>query len=463
MTGLADIAPDGAGTGADTTGPRGTVAVAPQSYQQEWMAAGKLQHPNPGWNVRLFWRFTGPLDHRALLAALAEVVRRHEVLRTTHAVRDGAAVQVVHRPRRPDVGVSDLRRQSAALRATELDRLARAQHGLALDHARGPLLRGQLVRAGDQDTYLLLTVDHAICDGWSSGLLRSELAAAYAGTVTRRPVRLPDLPLQYRDFATAQRAAAAAGEYDGQLDWWAGRLDPGALGLAAAVPRDVPGYTGVRYRLVVPAAVADRLRRLRTTMFLTLLTALSGALAQRTETGDVAVASMVAGRRRPEHRWLVGMVANPVVVRTTVPAGGTFAQLLDRVRAGVVAAGIRQEAPWPLVARRAGVGAAQIWLNVAPPPSRARFPGVAVDPDALPQDYEIDVPAVAWRGEMLVCTVVDSGPGADVVALLDYNARQLTATTVAGLAVDIADLLAAAAADPRAPLSPLGSRPPLTS
>ena len=281
--------------------------------------------------------------------------------------------------------------------------------------------------------------------------------------MTRKDARLPDLPLQYRDFATAQRAAAAAGEYDGQLDWWAGRLDPGALGLAAAVPPDVSGYTGVRYRLVVPAAVADRLRRLRTTMFLTLLTALSGALAQRTETGDVAVASLVAGRRRPEHQRLVGMFANPVVVRTTVPAGGTFAQLLDRVRAGVVAAGTRQEAPWPLVARRAGVGAAEIWLNVAPPPSRARFPGVAVDADALPQDFETDVPAAAWRGEMLVCTVVDSGPGADVVALIDYNARQLTATTVAGLAVDIADLLAAAAADPRAPLPPLGSRPPLPS
>ena len=134
-------------------------------------------------------------------------------------------------------------------------------------------------------------------------------------------MRLPDLPLQYRDFATAQRAAAAAGEYDGQLDWWAGRLDPGALGLAAAVPRDVSGYTGVRYRLVVPAAVADRLRRLRTTMFLTLLTALSGALAQRTETGDVAVASMVAGRRRPEHRRLVGMVADQPPVLRPAPAG----------------------------------------------------------------------------------------------------------------------------------------------
>src|SRR6185312_10393571 len=186
--------------------------------------------------------------------------------------------------------------------------------------------------------------------------------------------------------------------------------------------------------------------RLPTTMFLTLLTALTGVLAQRTATGDVAVASMVAGRSRPEHRRLVGMVANPVVVRTAVPAGGTFAQMLDRVRAGVVAAGTRQDAPWPLVARRAGVGAAEIWLNMAPPPELARFPGVAVDTDVLPRDVEIDVPAAAWRGEMLVCTVVDSGPGTDVLATIDYNARQLTATTVAGLAVDIADLLAAAAA-----------------
>jgi len=178
VTGLADTAPDGAGTGAGAAGARGAVAVAPQSYQQEWMAAAKLQHPNPGWNVHLFWRFTGRLDPGALLAALGDVVRRHEVLRTTHAVQDGQAVQVVHRPRRPEVGVSDLRRQSATLRATELDRLVRAQHALALDHTRGPLLRGELVRAGDQDTYLLVTVDHAVCDGWSSGLLRSELAAA---------------------------------------------------------------------------------------------------------------------------------------------------------------------------------------------------------------------------------------------------------------------------------------------
>ena len=89
---------------------------------------------------------------------------------------------------------------------------------------------------------------------------------AYARAVTGRPVRLPDQPLQYRDFATAQRAAAAAGDYDGQVDWWAARLDPRALGLAAALPRDGSGYTGVRYRLVVhrgkgEPALLDRLHR----------------------------------------------------------------------------------------------------------------------------------------------------------------------------------------------------------
>jgi hypothetical protein len=438
----------------------GPGVVAPQSFQQEWMAAGKLRHPNPGWNMLLFWRFTGPLDRGALLAGLDAVVGRHEVLRSTHAEDGGRAVQVVHPHGPPAIGTVDLRDAEPADRAAELDRLARAQHGLALDHARGPLLAGTLVRAAQDDTYLLLTIDHAVCDGWAVGVLRSELTAAYTGLVTGRGVRLWELPGQYRDFAGGQRAAAAAGDFDRQLDWWGDRLDPGALGLAAAVPSAVDGFRSAQHRMVLPAAVVDRLRRLPGTLYMTLLAGLTGALARRTTTGDVAVASLVAGRR-PEHQRLVGMFANPVLVRTAVPAAGSYAELLDRVRTGVTAAGARQEAPWPLVARRAGIAAAEIWLNVAPPPSPARFRGLAVDTDALPHDYPIDVPAAAWHGEMLICNFVDTGPGTEVVGLLDYNCRQLSAATVAELAGDVLDLLTDAGADPAVRLPPPASRPPL--
>lgn len=437
------------------------VVTAPQTYQQEWMAAGKLRQPNPGWNMLLFWRFTGPLDRGALLAGLAEVVRRHEVLRTTHAVRGDRPVQVIHPHRPPPITTVDLRSATPAERAAELDRLARMQHGLALDHRTGPLLTGTLVRAADDDAYLLVTIDHAVCDGWAVGVLRAELTAAYAGLVTGRGVRLWELPLQYRDVAAGQRADAAAGRYDEQLDWWAGRLDPAALGLAAAVPVEVGGFRSAQHRLEVPAPVADRLRRLPGTLFMTLLAGLTGTLARRTGTGDVAVASLVAGRNRPEHQRLAGMFANPVVVRTAVPAAGSYLELLGRVRTGVLAAGARQDAPWPLVAARAGVGAAEVWLNVAPPPSPTRFRGLAVDTDALPHDYPIDVPAAAWRGEMLIANFVDTGPGTGIVGLLDYNSRQLSGQDVAELGQDLLDLLTAAAGDPGVRLPPPDSRPPL--
>ena len=421
------------------------------------MAAGKLEHPNPGWNMLLFWRFSGPLDRGALLSGLDTVVARHEVLRTTHA-RHG--LQVVHPAAPLDLPTADLRGLSTGDRAAELDRLARVQHGLAPDHARGPLLTGTLVRAADDDAYLLLTVDHSVCDGWGVGVLRSELTAAYAGTVSGRGVRLWELPMHYRDFAAGQRAAAAAGDFDAQLDWWADRLDDGALGLTAAPP-EVGGFRSAQHRMVLPAAVVDRLRRLPGTLYMTLMAGLTGALARRTATGDVAVASLVAGRGRPDRQRLVGMFANPVVVRTAVPDGGSYGQLLDRVRAGVTAAGARQDAPWPLVARRTGLGAAAIWLNVAPPASPARFRGLTVDTDALPHDYPIDVPQPAWHGEALIANFVDTGPGTDVVGLLDHNARQLSPATVAELAGDLLDLLTAAAADPGVGLPPFGSRPPL--
>jgi len=435
-------------------------ATAPLSFQQEWMAAGKLRHPNPGWNMLLPWRLTGPLDRGALLAGVDAVIARHEVLRTTHAVDGhGRPAQVVHPHRRPDVEELDLRRLSPSSRATELAQLARERHGRAHDHALGPLFAGTLVRCPDDETYLLFAIDHSVCDGWSIGVLLAELTAAYNGGITRRGQRLWPLPGQYRDFAVDQRRAAAEGCFDDQLDWWAGRLEPGMLGLAAAAPPGVDGYRSAQHPLAVPAAVAERLRRLRGTLFMTLLSGLAAALARRTETGDVAVTSLAACRGRTEHQRLIGLFANPMVVPTAVAGAGSFAGLLDRVRSGVVAANSRQDAPFPLVAERTGVAAPEIWLNVAPRPALARFRGLAVDTDALRHDYPIDVPAAAWRGEMLICNLADTGAG--LVGLIDYNRNQLDAETVAELAADFVGLLTEAARDPGAPLPAPASRPPL--
>jgi hypothetical protein len=432
-------------------------ATAPLSFQQEWMAAGKLRHPNPGWNMLLPWRLTGPLDRGALLSAIDAVIARHEVLRTTHEIDAGDnPVQVVHRHHRTEVEEVDLRRLPAAARATELARLAGERHSQAHNHIRGPLFAPTLVRCADDEAYLLFAVDHSVCDGWSIGVLLGELSAAYNGTVTGRGLRLWPLPGQYRDFAVAQRRLAAAGGFDEQLDWWAGRLAAGTLGQAAAPPSEVDGYRSAQHPLTVPAEIADGLRRMRGTLFMTLLTGLAATLARRTETGEVAVTSMAACRGRAEHQRLIGLFANPFVVPTTVAGAGSFAALLDRVRSAVVMTNSRQDVPFRLVAERTGVTAPEIWLNVAPRPSLTRFRGLTVDTDSLRHDYPIDVPAAAWRGEMLICNLADTGTG--LSGLIDYNRNQLDAQTVAELAADFVELLGTAARDPGTPLPPPGTR-----
>lgn len=439
-------------------------APVPAGFGQRFMAAGKREHPNPGWNMLLPWRLTGRLDRAALLGGIDAVVERHEVLRTT--VGDGPGgrpVQVVHPHRTVEIPEVDLRGRTDADCGSTLDRLARERHALALDHTRGPLIAGTLVRAADEEAYLLLTVDHSACDGWSIGVILAELTAFYNGTVTGRGARLWPLPGQYRDFALAQHRTAGTGGYAEQLAFWADRLAPRPAPLGLAYQRsDVDGYRSGQHPVLIEAAVAHRLRALgrrgRTTLFMTLLTGLAAALARRTEHGDVAVTSLVAGRRQVEHQRLVGMFANPVVLRTATAGAGTFAALAERVRRGVLEAYGRQDVPFPLVAERTGVRAAEVWLNVAPPPALARFRDLAVDTRALPRDYPIDVPAEAWRGEKLICNLADTG--GQIVGLLDYNRNQLDADTVRVIADDLLAILAAAAADPDTPLPPAGDRPP---
>jgi hypothetical protein len=437
-----------------------------QSFMQEYLSAGKLEHPNPGWNMLLPWRLRGPLVPDALRRGLDTVVARHEVLRTGLGRDGGRPVQLV-RPHAPvPLPVVDLRGLADADRASTLDRIARRQHAISFRHADGPLLAAKLVRVADQDHYLLTTVDHAVCDGWSIGVILAELSAVYSGQVAGRDRRLWPLPAQYRDFAVRQRELAMAGGFDRQLDYWAGRLArPGPLGLdcrpAAADPAG--GYRSGQVPVHIPTALAGRLRGLgqrhRVTLFMTLLAALSAVLARHAERGDVAVTTLAAGRKQAEYQRLVGLFANAVVLRTALAGAGSFAELLGRVKRTVLDAFGRQDAPFPLVAERTGVTGAEIWLNVAPPPPRSRFRDLEVDTRALPRDYPIDVPAGSWRGEKLICNLTDTG--AEIVGLLDYNTLRLERPAIEELAAAFLAVLRDAVDDPSRALPPVGGRGPL--
>ncbi|HEY4575090.1 MAG TPA: amino acid adenylation domain-containing protein, partial [Thermoanaerobaculia bacterium] len=232
----------GLGERAEPIAPRMDSGPAPLSHaQQRLWFLDRLQPGQAVYNLPVLFAVAGPLAADALAAALAETVRRHDVLRTTFQVEEesGDPVQWVAAPAPWPLPRVDLAGLPAARRAAEADRLLAAERRLPFDLARGPLLRALLVRLGPHDHRLALTMHHIVSDGWSIGVLRRELQALYGAAAAGRPSPLPEPAVQYADFAVWQRRWLAGGEQEAQLAWWRQTLagDPPALDLPTDRPR----------------------------------------------------------------------------------------------------------------------------------------------------------------------------------------------------------------------------------
>ncbi|MBV9109413.1 MAG: non-ribosomal peptide synthetase, partial [Gemmatimonadetes bacterium] len=204
---------------------RGDHGPAPLSFaQQRLWFLDQLEPGSPAYNIPFSVRMRGPLDVAVLARTLREVVRRHETLRTTFPVVDGEPVQRVSATVRLEFPLVDLSRLDAAGREAEAARLAREEALRGFDLARGPLLRGVLLRLEADDHVALFTLHHVISDGWSARVMVGEFSAIYAAFSRGMPSPLPDLPVQYADFAAWQRAWLAGGEMEAQLAWWRGEL-----------------------------------------------------------------------------------------------------------------------------------------------------------------------------------------------------------------------------------------------
>ena len=333
---------------------RGTDAgPAPLSYQQEqlWFM-DRLVPGLAAYNVPLSLRLTGRLDVDQVRAALATVVNRHDTLRTTITVRDGAPVQVVAPAGPVDLPVTDVPA------GTDVAVLADAETARAFDLERGPLLRARLFRVGPQDHLLTLTAHHIVSDGWSTPTLLGEFAEALAASIQGRAPRLPDLPVQYADFAAWQRERLSGAVLDEHLDFWASRLAGApALELPADRPRPpVPSYRGEVVHRDLPARLLTGLREVsrarRASLFMTLLAAFDMLAVRYTGQTDVVVGTPVAGRDRAELEPLIGLFTNMMVLRTDVSDNPTFEQVLDRVREVTLDAYDHQDVPFDQVVAR---------------------------------------------------------------------------------------------------------------
>ncbi|HEU4559378.1 MAG TPA: condensation domain-containing protein, partial [Longimicrobium sp.] len=334
--------------------PAGRTGALPLSFAQErlWF----LDRLDPGsatYNIPVALRLSGALDGAALERALGEIVRRHEALRTTFGEADGSPVQVVA----PFVGfalpVEELSGLGDADREASVRRRAGEEARRAFDLSAGPLFRAVLLRLGEEDHALLLSMHHVVSDGWSMGVLFRELSALYEAYRDGRESPLRELPVQYADYAVWQREQLEGEVLDRQLSYWRERLAgaPELLELPTDRPRPaVRTHRGATVSTELSAQVLERLEALGrsegATLYMTLLSAFQVLLSKYSGSEDVVVGSSIAGRTRGEVEELIGFFINSLVLRTDLSGDPSFREVLRRVRDVTLGAYENQDLPF---------------------------------------------------------------------------------------------------------------------
>ncbi|MFY1671052.1 amino acid adenylation domain-containing protein [Plantactinospora sp. WMMB334] len=292
----------------------------------------------PAYNQTALYRITGDLDVAALRSALAEIVRRHEILRTAFPARDGIGVQVVEPAGDPRFTVLDVSDLSAAEQDRWLAERKRMYAGYRFDISKAGNFRTELIRFGPADHVLVLRSYHLVIDGASYAILFHELRTLYAAYRSGAPSPLPELAMQYADYVLWQQRRGGA-EAKRHLDYWKQRLAgaPHVFDLPTDRPRPaVAELAGELVQVPVPTELTDGLRRLArregTTMFTVLLAAFHTLLYRWSGQTDVSVGMITDGRAHPDVAANIGHFVNPVVLRADLAGRPTFTGLLDQLR-----------------------------------------------------------------------------------------------------------------------------------
>ncbi|MFY0567872.1 MupA/Atu3671 family FMN-dependent luciferase-like monooxygenase [Archangium lansingense] len=319
------------------------------SQQRLWYL-DQLEPGNVAYNNPSALRLSGPLNAAALERALNEVVRRHEALRSTFVLEDSGPVQRIAESLTVPLPVVPLDVEGD--RDEAIARWASEEARRPFDLAAGPLIRAALLRVDDTEHVLLVTPHHIVSDGWSAGVMMKELAVLYAAFVSGAASPLPELTVQYVDYAAWQHEWLRGPALEKELSWWKQTLaDVPVLRLPTDKPRPaVQSYRGAQHRFIVPRRVADALgalaKREGATPFMVLMAAYQVLLSRYSGQEDFAVGTAVAGRSRPEFESLVGCFINSLPLRAELSGDPSFVELLGRARRTALAAFAHQEAPF---------------------------------------------------------------------------------------------------------------------
>ncbi|GAA1973185.1 non-ribosomal peptide synthetase [Kitasatospora viridis] len=404
-------------------------------------------------------RLGGPLDERALRAALDELLSRHEVLRTRYVEQGDALVALVDPPGPLPLHRLDAADSSPQDGAARMREIVEQDLGRPFDLARQLPVRATLARFADQDHLLLLTLHHIVADAWSLDVLAGELRDLYAAFRAGDGSPLAAPALQYADFAGWQRDWAEGPAQAGQLAFWRERL-AGAATLELPTDRPRPATRDPRGHdllLTVPAEVARPVvefgRRHGATPFMVLLAAFQALLGRYTGQQDIVVGTPVAGRGHAELQGLVGLCVNTLVLRADLSGDPSFAGLLARVRDGALAAYAHQDLPFE-----------QLVDELAPQRDLSRNPlfqvafevrQAAGTPFAL-AGLRVEPVEVAWPvAKFDLMLSVEELPDGALRCWFEYATALFDQESVQRLADHYLRLLAGLAADPDRPLSRL--------
>jgi amino acid adenylation domain-containing protein len=332
--------------------PRGSSLPASFAQRALWFH-DQLEPGSCAYNLVSAYRLSGGIDIKALEQSVNQIIDRHEVLRTVFEAVDGQPVQTILPAMTIELPVIDLSfAASDPVRESEVRRIAGALAGQPFDLARGPLLRTALLRLANDEYILLLAIHHVVFDGWSMGIFLRELSQIYNNFVTGKPSPMPQLRIQYGDFAAWQRERLQGVNLENHLSYWKNQLErlPTLKLPSGRFQPTLDSHSGAREDFVLSKELSAELRRLSdragTTLFMVLLAAYKVALHRYTGQTDIAIGTPTAGRNHPGVEGLIGFFLNMLVLRADLSGNPTFRELLERIRKVCVDALAHQDLPF---------------------------------------------------------------------------------------------------------------------
>jgi thioesterase domain-containing protein len=311
----------------------------------------QVRQGNRALNMPLAWTCKGKLDYKVAAAAMSELIKRHESLRTTFEVMNGVVSQIIHPPSSVPLPVVDLQNLPQDERQRQADRITHDESRISMDMEKGPLFFARVICMGRDEHILLVTIHHSVCDGWSNGVVLRDFAAIYDGLMRKIETSLPELPIQFGDFAVWLDEWRKGQEPAESLDYW--RKTLGGNFTPLRIQRDFEATqnesAGEFETLLLPPSLVERAREFCAakgiTLYMLLLSVYASMLNRLTHQGDVLIGTPSANRR-PGTEDLIGPFSNPQVIRFRLSDSETVSGVLESARTWTLGALAHQDLPF---------------------------------------------------------------------------------------------------------------------